>query len=154
MHIPSFTNFESTFLSQAPLSVLAYGFCSVSMVLFNKALVSSFHYDSFVALILLQNIIGLCCLVLLRRNFDFVKFPLKLELRHIKIWFPANIFFLFMLVTGSGSLHGLPIQLVTVFKNTTNVIIAIGDWLFFGNVTSSMGAVSFILTMIATLYSA
>ena len=108
--------------------------CSVSMVLFNKALVSSFHYDSFVALILLQNIIGLCCLVLLRRNFDFVKFPLKLELRHIKIWFPANIFFLFMLVTGSGSLHGLPIQLVTVFKNTTNVIIAIGDWLFFSNV--------------------
>ena len=123
------------------------------MVLFNKALVSSFHYDSFVALILMQNVVGLLCLVLLR-NLGFIKFPLKLELRHMKVWFPANLFFLFMLVTGSGSLHGLPIQLVTVFKNTTNVIIAIGDWLFFGNVTSSMGAVSFILTMIATLYSA
>ena len=125
----------------------------MSMVLFNKALVSSFHYDSFVALILMQNVVGLLCLVLLR-NLGFIKFPLKLELRHMKVWFPANLFFLFMLVTGSGSLHGLPIQLVTVFKNTTNVIIAIGDWLFFGNVTSSMGAVSFILTMIATLYSA
>jgi GDP-mannose transporter len=124
------------------------------MVLLNKALVTTFHYTHFMGLIMIQNMVGLCCLLLLRKYFDFVNFSIKLELRLVKIWFPANLFFLFMLYSGSGSLHGLPVQLVTVFKNTTNVIIAIGDFIFFNNKTSSMGVFSFMLTMLATIYSA
>ena len=124
------------------------------MILFNKALVTTFHYTHFMGLIIIQNMVGLCCLLLLRKYFDFVNFSTKLELRLVKIWSPANFFFLFMLYTGSGSLHGLPVQLVTVFKNTTNVIIAFGDFILFNNKTSSMGVLSFVLTMLATIYSA
>ena len=105
-------------------------------------------------LIMIQNTIGLACLLILRKYVDFIKFPIRLDLKMVKIWFPANVFFLFMLYTSSGSLHGLPVQLVTVFKNTTNVIIAFGDFVFFNNKTSLMGIFSFVLTLLATLYSA
>ena len=93
------------------------------MILFNKALVSTFQYTHFVTLIMIQNTIGLTCLLLLRNYIDFIKFPINLDLNLVKVWIPANLFFVFMLYTGSGSLHGLPVQLVTVFKNTTNVEI-------------------------------
>ena len=124
------------------------------MILFNKALVSTFQYTHFTTLIMIQNTIGLTCLLLLRNYIDFIKFPINLDLNLVKVWIPANLFFVFMLYTGSGSLHGLPVQLVTVFKNTTNVIIAFGDYFLFNNETSSMGIFSFVLTLLATLYTA
>ena len=93
-------------------------------------------------------------LIITTKLHRFYKVSYKFRFELGKIWIPANLFFVFMLYTGSGSLHGLPVQLVTVFKNTTNVIIAFGDYFLFNNETSAMGIFSFVLTLLTTLYTA
>lgn len=45
---------------------------------------------------------------------------------------PLTFFFVAMLYTGMQATAGLPIHIVTVFKNVTNIIIVFGEWHFFG----------------------
>ncbi|KAF1331362.1 Gdp-mannose transporter, partial [Globisporangium splendens] len=49
-----------------------------------------------------------------------------------KKWAPVTFFFVAMLYTGTQATAGLPIHIVTVFKNVTNIIIVTGEWRLFG----------------------
>ncbi|KAG6609055.1 GDP-mannose transporter [Phytophthora cinnamomi] len=57
-------------------------------------------------------------------------------------WAPVTFFFVAMLYTGMQATAGLPIHIVTVFKNVTNIIIVVGEWRVFGERVGGLVIVS------------
>ncbi|XP_058109208.1 GDP-mannose transporter GONST2-like isoform X3 [Magnolia sinica] len=51
----------------------------------------------------------------------------KLTWKLIRIWIPVNIIFVGMLVTGMYSLKYINVAMVTILKNMTNILTAIGE---------------------------
>ncbi|KAL8133000.1 hypothetical protein AgCh_008462 [Apium graveolens] len=51
--------------------------------------------------------------------------------RLIKVWLPVNVIFVGMLVTSMFSLRYINVAMVTVLKNVTNVITAVGEMYLF-----------------------
>lgn len=51
--------------------------------------------------------------------------------RLIRVWFPVNMIFVGMLVTSMFSLKHMNVAMVTILKNVTNVITAVGETYFF-----------------------
>lgn len=135
------------------LSSTAYCASSVFMILGNKTLLSSYQFQHFILLMFIQNILGLAYLMLFAK-VGLLDLSIKLDFEKIQKWVPVNVLFVLMLYTGNGSLHGLPVPLVTVFKNSTNILIAAGDFLFFQSRTSTLGMLSFLLTLGTTFYVA
>lgn len=58
-----------------------------------------------------------------------------------------------MLFTGSKTIAYLTIPVLTVFKNTTNLLIAWGDWYFFGQYISLGVIGSFALMVVGSVLS-
>ncbi|GAB5030030.1 gdp-mannose transporter [Nannochloropsis oceanica] len=126
--------------STAIMSCFAYTFCSITMVLANKALASQYKADIDFLVIAFQSV----CAVALVVGCDAVgviqpgstKFDRAVAVQ----WLPVNIFFVSMLSTGFLSLKHLNVPMVTVFKNLTNVGIMWGEWYFYG-AHVSLGAI-------------
>ncbi|KAK6922816.1 hypothetical protein RJ641_011120, partial [Dillenia turbinata] len=87
--------------NQALLSCLAYCFASCSMILVNKFVLSSYNFNAGISLMLYQ------------------------------VWLPVNVIFVGMLVTSMFSLKYINVAMVTVLKNVTNVITAVGEMYLF-----------------------
>ncbi|KAG2716238.1 hypothetical protein I3760_03G114600 [Carya illinoinensis] len=51
--------------------------------------------------------------------------------RLVKVWFPVNVIFVGMLITSMFSLKYINVAMVTVLKNVTNVITALGEMYLF-----------------------
>ncbi len=125
-------------LAQGPLtgilSCCMYTFCSVAMVLANKAIpmtvapelrsempqVSVIWFQCLVAVILVES----------ARFLKFVEYP-SFQWSLAKQWLPVNLFFISMLITGFLSLVYASVPMVTIFKNLTNLITVSGDWYLF-----------------------
>ena len=137
----------------AILSSVAYCCASVFMVLANKTLVTTFKFRHFLLLVCMQNALSLVSMLTLKL-LGVVKLDCSVQPQTAISWSPVNVFFLLMLFTGSASLHGLPLSVVTIFKNTTNIIIAGGDYMFFSTTTNALGMFSFVLTLVSTIYTA
>ena len=105
----------------AILSSVAYCCASVFMVLANKTLVTTFKFRHFLLLVCMQNALSLVSMLTLKL-LGVVKLDCSVQPQTAISWSPVNVFFLLMLFTGSASLHGLPLSVVTIFKNTTNII--------------------------------
>ena len=114
---------------------LLYSFCSVSMILVNKSLASSYNHlidgSLNILLVVFQACIIVICVEVCRR-LKLVEYP-PLTLQTVRAWAPVNIFFCLMLITGMASLEMNSVPMVTVFKNVTNILTATGDYIFFGN---------------------
>jgi len=126
-------------------SCALYGFCSVSMVLVNKSLASSYnqHIDGDLnfLLVVFQAIIAIIAVEFCKK-MQWVEYPSFNTDTALK-WAPVNLFFCAMLFTGMTSLQHNSVPMVTVFKNITNIGVAVGDYYFFGTPAELMVVVAF-----------
>jgi len=122
-----------------------YSFCSVSMVLVNKSLASSYNHliegDLNILLVVAQAVVAVFCVDLCKR-LKLVDYP-KFSWSTAKQWAPVNIFFCMMLFTGMASLQFNSVPMVTIFKNVTNITTTAGDYFFFGNKPEFLVLVAF-----------
>lgn len=118
---------------KAMSSCALYAFCSVSMVLVNKSLASSYNHliagDLNFLLVVFQAIIAIIAVDFCKR-MQWVEYPSFNVATALK-WAPVNLFFCAMLFTGMTSLQHNSVPMVTVFKNITNIAVAIGDYYCF-----------------------
>ncbi|GJY94207.1 hypothetical protein Tco_0510568 [Tanacetum coccineum] len=137
--------------NQALLSGLAYCLSSCSMILVNKYVLSSYDFNAGISLMLYQNFVSV--LIVSSLSILGVISTEPLTWRLIKVWLPVNFIFVGMLVTSmfrwesvgfcpiDASIRGwqgLPsglryinVAMVTVLKNFTNVITAVGEMYLF-----------------------
>jgi len=115
--------------NQALLSGFAYCLSSCSMILVNKYVLSSYDFNAGISLMLYQNLVSVILVSLLSVFGLITTEPLTWRL--IKVWFPVNVIFVGMLVTSMFSLKYINVAMVTVLKNVTNVITAVGEMYLF-----------------------
>lgn len=115
--------------NQALLSGLAYCISSCSMILVNKFVLSSYDFNAGISLMLYQNFVSVIIVSIL--SFSGVISTEPLTWRLIRVWLPVNIIFVGMLVTSMFSLKYINVAMVTVLKNVTNVITAVGEMYLF-----------------------
>lgn len=162
----------STRRGEAIASCVAYSFCSISMVLANKALVSTMQFRSPLLLTFLQNGVAVL-LVVGCGQLGLLEYD-KLQAETARKWLPVNVLFTLMLLTsflrcvpeqcaGMGapcsrspcraarSLGLLSVPMVTIFKNLTNVLIVAGDWYYFGQPVSAGVVGSLAIMMLGAL---
>ncbi|XP_027368646.1 GDP-mannose transporter GONST1 isoform X2 [Abrus precatorius] len=115
--------------NQALLSGLAYCLSSCGMILVNKFVLSSYDFNAGISLMLYQNFISVVIVSMLSLLGLVSTEPLTWRL--IKVWMPVNVIFVGMLVTSMFSLKYINVAMVTVLKNVTNVITALGEMYLF-----------------------
>ncbi|XP_057801007.1 GDP-mannose transporter GONST1-like isoform X2 [Salvia miltiorrhiza] len=115
--------------NQALLSGLAYCLSSCGMILVNKYVLSSYDFNAGISLMLYQNFVAV--VVVSGLSFLGVITTEPLTWRLIKVWLPVNVIFVGMLVTSMFSLKYINVAMVTVLKNVTNVITAVGEMYLF-----------------------
>ncbi|TXG60378.1 hypothetical protein EZV62_014951 [Acer yangbiense] len=135
--------------NQALLSGLAYCISSCSMILVNKFVLSSYDFNAGITLMVyqlndlrtvlvfntlmkllwIQNFISVCIVSML--SFLGIISTEPLTWRLIKVWLPVNFIFVGMLITSMFSLKYINVAMVTVLKNVTNVITALGEMYLF-----------------------
>ncbi|KZV38199.1 hypothetical protein F511_40379 [Dorcoceras hygrometricum] len=118
-----------TLHNQALLSGIAYSVSSCSMILVNKYVLSSYNFNAGISLMLYQNVVSVVVVSILRLLGMITVEPLTWRL--IKVWLPVNVIFVGMLITSMFSLKYINVAMVTVLKNVTNVITAIGEMYLF-----------------------
>jgi len=105
------------------------------MVLVNKSLASSYNHlisgDLNVLLVVIQAVVAVIA-VEFSKKMKWVEYP-SFNMATAIQWAPVNIMFCGMLFTGMAALQHNSVPMVTVFKNITNIIVAVGDYYFFGN---------------------
>ena len=126
------------FLSAPFWACMAYSGASVAMVLLNKLVLTTYHFEFPMILLLHQNLTTVLTLYV-ARSFDLLTFE-ELDRARVIRWIPVDVFFTSMLVTSAFSVQLLSVPMVTIFKNTANIFIAVGDSVIFGN-TPSRGVV-------------
>ncbi|KAM3264733.1 GDP-mannose transporter GONST1 isoform X2 [Capsicum annuum] len=122
-------NMLITVHNKALLSGIAYCISSCSMILVNKYVLSSYNFKAGISLMLYQNFVAVVVVSIL--SFFGVVSTEPLTLRLIKVWLPVNVIFVGMLITSMLSLKYLNVAMVTVLKNVTNVITAVGEMYIF-----------------------
>eukprot|EP00054_Salpingoeca_dolichothecata_P011119 m.61866 g.61866 ORF g.61866 m.61866 type:complete len:328 (-) comp19310_c0_seq2:125-1108(-) len=136
---------------KAIVPILAYSLSSMSMIFTNKLVLATFQFGYPSVLLIAQSSIAVFLLQLLNafRAVEVEPFVLKTAVR----WLPVTIMFSLMLYTGSKTLQFLSIPVITVFKNLTNLLIAYGDWYFFGQKVSRAILGSFLMMVIGSILS-
>ncbi|KAF1894816.1 hypothetical protein Lal_00028259 [Lupinus albus] len=103
----------------------AYCISSCSMIMLNKIVLSSFNFNAGISLMFYQNFISTLVVVLLALSGRIS--VEKLNWKLVRVWIPVNVIFIGMLVSGMYSLKYINIAMVTILKNVTNIITAIGE---------------------------
>ncbi|KAF1891397.1 hypothetical protein Lal_00017029 [Lupinus albus] len=103
----------------------AYCISSCSMIMLNKIVLSSFNFNAGISLMFYQNLISTLVVVLLSLSGRIS--VEKLNWRLVRAWLPVNVIFIGMLVSGMYSLKYINIAMVTILKNVTNILTAIGE---------------------------
>ncbi|KMT09152.1 hypothetical protein BVRB_6g132580 isoform B [Beta vulgaris subsp. vulgaris] len=115
--------------NQALLSGTAYCISSCSMILINKFVLSSYNFNAGISLMLYQNFVSVIIVSTLSVLGVVSTEPLTWKL--IKVWIPVNVIFVGMLITSMFSLKYINVAMVTVLKNVTNVMTAVGEMYLF-----------------------
>ncbi|KAL2906818.1 GDP-mannose transporter GONST1 [Bienertia sinuspersici] len=111
------------------LSGMAYCISSCSMILINKFVLSSYDFNAGISLMFYQNFISVIIVSTLSILGLISTEPLTWKL--IKVWIPVNAIFVGMLITSMYSLKYINVAMVTVLKNVTNVMTAVGEMYLF-----------------------
>ncbi|XP_065878695.1 GDP-mannose transporter GONST2-like isoform X2 [Euphorbia lathyris] len=111
------------------LSGIAYCISSCSMILLNKVVLSTYNFNAGISLMFYQN--SICCLIIAVLSLCGVVSVEKLNWKLIRVWIPVNIIFVGMLVSGMFSLKYINIAMMTILKNVTNILTAIGELYIF-----------------------
>lgn len=107
----------------------AYCLSSCSMILLNKVVLSTYNFNAGISLMFYQNLIS--TLIVVALSICGVVSVEKLSWKLIRVWLPVNIIFVGMLVSGMYSLKYINVAMVTILKNVTNIITAVGDYYLF-----------------------
>lgn len=107
----------------------AYCISSCGMILLNKVVLSSYNFNAGVSLMFYQNLIA--SLVVMVLGLSGAVSVEKLNWKLIRVWIPVNLIFIGMLVSGMYSLKHVNIAMVTILKNVTNILTAIGELYIF-----------------------
>jgi GDP-mannose transporter len=148
---------ESKNTGKAASSCLLYTFCSVSMVLVNKSLASSYNHlittgNLNFLLVVFQAIIAVMA-VEFSKKMGWVEYP-SFDMKTARQWAPVNIAFCAMLFTGMASLQYNSVPMVTIFKNITNIVVSMGDFYFFGTKVESLVVIAFGVMLGGALFAA
>ncbi|XP_043719795.1 GDP-mannose transporter GONST1-like isoform X1 [Telopea speciosissima] len=135
--------------NHALLSGLAYCISSCSMILVNKFVLSSYNFRAGISLMLYQNLISVVIVSIL--SFLGIISTEPLTWRLIRVWFPVNVIFVGMLITSMFSLTYMNVAMVTVLKNGTNVITAVGEMYLFKKHHDSRVWVALFLMIISAI---
>ncbi|KAL2956070.1 hypothetical protein AAZX31_18G064900 [Glycine max] len=111
------------------ISGAAYCISSCSMIMLNKIVLSGYNFDAGISLMFYQNFIATLVVVLLSLSGRIS--VEKLSWRLIRAWIPVNVIFIGMLVSGMYSLKYINVAMVTILKNMTNILTAIGELYLF-----------------------
>lgn len=141
--------------TKAISSCALYSFCSVSMVLVNKSLASSYNHlisgDLNILLVVFQAVIAVVA-VELSKMMGWVEYP-NFNFKTAKQWAPVNIMFCGMLFTGMASLQHNSVPMVTIFKNITNIVVAGGDYFFFGTQVEGLVLAAFGVMLAGAIFA-
>jgi GDP-mannose transporter len=119
------------------LSILMYSCCSVSMILLNKLVMTTYEINFPNGLLFMQNFSALA-LVVLAKQLGFVHYP-DFDMKVVKKWLPLTLLFVAMLWTSMKSLETMAVAVQTILKNLATVLTALGDaYLFEKKLTSGM----------------
>lgn len=133
-----------------------YSFCSVSMVLTNKSLASSYNHlidgDLNILLVVVQAVVAILC-VEICKYMRWVEYP-NFNMRTARLWAPVNILFCLMLFTGMASLQYNSVPMVTIFKNITNIVVTIGDYYCFGTTAEGLVILAFAIMLAGAVAAA
>ncbi|KAG5515135.1 hypothetical protein RHGRI_036243 [Rhododendron griersonianum] len=116
-------------LSAPLLAGTAYCISSCSMIVLNKVVLSSYSFNAGISLMFYQNLLSTVIVVLLH-FFGLVSLE-RLNWKLVRVWIPVNVIFVGMLVSGMYSLNYINIAMVTILKNMTNIITAVGEYFIF-----------------------
>eukprot|EP00527_Entomoneis_sp_CCMP2396_P007750 CAMPEP_0198144466 /NCGR_PEP_ID=MMETSP1443-20131203/16131_1 /TAXON_ID=186043 /ORGANISM="Entomoneis sp., Strain CCMP2396" /LENGTH=404 /DNA_ID=CAMNT_0043807869 /DNA_START=125 /DNA_END=1339 /DNA_ORIENTATION=+ len=144
----------------AVTTCLVYSFCSISMILVNKSLASS--YNSLITpppgidkqnLNTLLVVFQAAAAVLFLRGckiFKLLDFP-ELQWSTVQAWAPVNVFFCLMLFTSMAALQTNSVPMVTVFKNVANITTATADYFIFGNILEPLSIAAFVVMFLGAV---
>ena len=137
---------------EALYSLVAYTVTSISIILVNKLVMTTHKVNEPIALLFLQNLFAVV-LVLTLKMTKMVELP-ALEWRLVKNWLPLTLLFVAMLYTSMVSLHLMSVASLTLMKNLSTVLTAVGDWYFFGKQLTLTICISFGVIMLGSYLSA
>ncbi|GAX75932.1 hypothetical protein CEUSTIGMA_g3375.t1 [Chlamydomonas eustigma] len=104
---------------------ICYCMASGSMVILNKHALASFNFQAPMSLLFFQCALAVV-LVKFCELFGLVKLqPLKWDL--VSVWFPVNLIFVGMIGSSFFALKEVGVGMVTVWKNLSNFVTAVGD---------------------------
>ncbi|KAL1370083.1 hypothetical protein AAHE18_01G034300 [Arachis hypogaea] len=130
------------------ISGTAYCISSCSMIMLNKIVLSSYNFNAGISLMFYQNLISTLVVVLLSL-FGRISVE-RLNWRLVRVWIPVNVIFISMLASGMYSLKFINIAMVTILKNVTNILTAIGElYLFRKHQNSKVWAAMFLMIISA-----
>ena len=112
------------------VSAASYCLSSTTMVLVNKALLSSYSFSCPVLLLLFQATVAVFAVVTLNALGVIRTDPISATI--IRLWVPAILLFVLQLWSSFGSLKSLGVAMVTVLKNLTNLLTICGEYVVFG----------------------
>ena len=134
------------------LSILAYAFCSTSMTLLNKSLMSKFDFPYTNFVVLAQCVIGAVLYQMAITGGLITGSPFEWKREARRFW-PLTVAYIAMLVTSFMSLRYLSIPLVTIFKYLTNVAVLAGDWYFYGERVTPLILLSVVMVVAAAFFA-
>lgn len=137
------------FFSPAFVALMTYSLISTSMVLSNKLVLSTYDFHFPMVLLFHQTLMTVNCLHI-AKQLEWITYE-PLNRKQVLQWLPLDVFFVTMLFTGFLSMTYLSIPMVTIFKNTNNLFIAMGDGLLFRNFPTSGVSASLLLMVVAAV---
>lgn len=114
----------------AIMSSLCYASASVGLSLVNKAIFSDHAFD-FPLSVLACQAAGTVLLLLLVAAARLIE-PLPLDRRLLRAMLPVTLLFVTMLFTSSRALRHCSVPVVTIFKNSSVVLVTIYEWAVYG----------------------
>eukprot|EP00249_Psilotum_nudum_P013022 c24109_g1_i1 orf=563-1762(-) len=119
----------SKWRNQALYSGLAYCLSSCSMILLNKVVLSGYRLEAGIFLMFYQNLVSVLIVYILSLCGTINIEPITGKL--VRTWLPVNVIFVGMLVSSMYSLKYMNVAMVTILKNITNLITAVGELYLF-----------------------
>lgn len=138
-------------LLPAITSCLAYSAMSNCMILANRYLLGSkyFGFEQKTFVVFIQAVVAVLVLEVAKKQkvITYDDFNTK----KAKQWSPVTILFVLMLYTSTQATANLPIHIVVVFKNVTNIAIVFGEWKLFNEPGSKLVVASLCVMLMGAI---
>lgn len=132
-------------------SVSIYSLTSISMIVLNKSFVRIFEARLNFSILFIQAVLGLV-LVIYAKKMDYITYP-NFNQKVFLMWIPLACLNVGMIATSMLAFQYISIPLFTVFKNTTTIWVALGEWYFLGKDISNISYVAFCVILSGNIVS-